>query len=83
MDQQEKFRSHTKEDPISVVLESRHRFQWWDYPIFAALTTAHLTVFGFVLYQWINQIDKTYANFIFPLLVSTVLLQLIFGNGGG
>ena len=38
MDQQEKFRSHTKEDPISVARESRHRFQWWDYPIFAALT---------------------------------------------
>ena len=57
--------------------ESRRRFQWWDYPIFAALTTAHLTVFGFVLYQWINDIDKSHANFIFPLLVSTFLLQVI------
>ena len=77
MDQQEKSRRHTKEDVISVARESRCRFQWWDYPIFVALTTAHLTVFGFVLYQWINDVDKYQANFIFPILVSTFLLQLM------
>jgi cellulose synthase (UDP-forming) len=77
MNQQENLGRHTKEDVISVALESRRRFRWWDYPIFTALTTVHLTVFSFVLYRWINDIDKSQANFIFPMLVSTFLLQLI------
>src|SRR5687768_672080 len=77
MDQQEKSRLQTKEDVISVARESRCRLQWWDYPIFVALTTAHLTVFGSVLYQWINDVDKYQANFIFLILVSTFLLQLM------
>ena len=77
MDQQEKSRPPTKEDVISVARESRCRFLWWDYPIFAALTTAHLTVFGFVLYQWITDIDRYQANLIFLILVGSVLLQFI------
>ena len=70
-------RSHTTERVISLARESHSRFRWWDYPIFAALTTAHLAVFSFVLYQWINGIDKSQANFIVVILVSTLLLQLM------
>ena len=70
-------RSHTTERVISLARESHSRFRWWDYPIFAALTTAHLAVFSFVLYQWINGIDKSQANVIVVILVSTLLLQLM------
>jgi hypothetical protein len=67
----------TNQDVISVRLESHRKFQWWDYPIFAVLTTAHLAVFSFVLYRWINNIDQSQANLIFSILVGTLLLQLI------
>jgi cellulose synthase/poly-beta-1,6-N-acetylglucosamine synthase-like glycosyltransferase len=56
--------------------ESRWRFRWWDYPVFAALTILHLAVTGFVLYRWINA-DEIQADFIFPILVGTLLVQLI------
>ena len=49
MDQQENFRSYAKDGIISVALDSRRRFRWRVYPIFAALTIVHLTVIGFVL----------------------------------
>ena len=77
MDQQEKFRSHRKDGVISVALDSRRRFRWWDYPIFGALTTVHLVVFSVVVYRWINDIDKSQPNPIFPILVGTLLLQLM------
>ena len=59
-----------------MALRSRRRFRWWDYPIFAALTIVHLTVIGFVLYRWIDG-DETGANPIFPILVGTLLIQLM------
>jgi hypothetical protein len=77
MNQQEKFRSCTKDGVISVALDSRRRFRWWDYPIFVALTTVHLFVFSVVVYRWINDIDKSQANSIFPILVGSLLLQLM------
>ena len=72
-----KFRLSQKKDVISVTLESDQRFRGWDYPIFAALTTAHLAVFSFVLYRWMNHIDQSQAIPIFPIFVGTLLLQLI------
>src|SRR5918995_4661852 len=78
MDQQEKLRPHTtKEDVTTVALKSRRRFQWWDYPIFAGLTTVHLVVLSVVAYRWINDIDKSQPNSIFPILVGTLLIQLM------
>ena len=76
-DHQEKSRSYTKGSVISVALDSRRRFRWWDYPIFLALTTVHLVVFSVVVYRWINDIDKSQPNAIFPILVGTLLIQLM------
>ena len=77
MDRREKSGSHTKEDVISGARDPRPRFQWWDYPIFAGLTLVHLLVLSVVLYRWINEIHNNHANFIFPVLVGSILLQLI------
>jgi cellulose synthase (UDP-forming) len=77
MDHQQKSGSHTKEEIISVARDSRRRFQWWDYPIFAGLTLLHLLVLSVVVYRWINDIDPSRANFIFSVLVGTFFLQLI------
>jgi cellulose synthase (UDP-forming) len=72
-----KSRLSQKKDVISVTLEFHGRFRAWDYPIFAALTTAHLAVLSFVLYRWINSIDQSQANPIFAILVGTLLVQLM------
>ena len=58
--------------------DSRRRFQWWDHPIFVVLTLFHLLVLSVVVHHWINDMDESQANFIFPILVGSFLLQLIF-----
>jgi len=67
----------SQSDVNSVRLELLRRFRASDYPIFAALTAAHLAVLSFILHRWINNIDQTQAYPIFPILVGTLLLQIM------
>ena len=60
-----------------MALRSGRRFRWWDYPLFGALTTVHLVVFSVVVYRSINDIDKSQPNPIFPILLGTLLIQLM------
>ena len=57
--------------------DCRRRFQWWDYPVFVGLTLLHLLVLSVVVHRWINEIHRSHANFIFPVLVGSFLLQLM------
>jgi Glycosyltransferase like family 2 len=64
-------------DVNQPTVQSYGRFRWWDYPIFAALTTLHLSVLGVVLYRWINGTDWSRIHFIFLLLLVTVLIEFV------
>jgi cellulose synthase (UDP-forming) len=62
---------------IGGSIQSHHRFQWWDYPIFTALTAVHLSVFGFILYYWISDTDWEQTNFLYIVLLSTLLIEFM------
>lgn len=62
---------------VCFKVRSHPRFQWWDYPIFLALTALHLTVLAFFLYYWIADAHWSRTNFVVILLLLTVFIEFV------
>jgi hypothetical protein len=77
MNQQKTSNLSPREGVAQVAVTSHYRFRWWDYPVFAALTAVHLSVFSFIFYRWITAIESGVANSIFLLLLSTALITFM------